>query len=70
MNQWTVRWSYPAQGQQVTNAWNASVTQVGADVSAVNAPYNGTIPPGGTQTFGFQGTWSAANPTPANLMCS
>src|SRR3954452_3096489 len=37
---WTVVWSYSA-GQQVTQAWNATVTQSGSQVTAKNVGYNG-----------------------------
>src|SRR5262245_19746547 len=35
LTSWTVRWSFTA-GQTVTQAWNATVTQSGAAVTAVN----------------------------------
>ena len=36
---WTVVWSCTS-GQQVTQAWNATVTQIGAQATAKNADYN------------------------------
>jgi hypothetical protein len=45
------------------------VTQSGTAVTAKNLSYNGTIPPGGSTTFGFQGTYTGSNPVPA-LTCS
>ncbi|MFI0818193.1 endo-1,4-beta-xylanase [Streptomyces sp. NPDC021098] len=61
---WQVAWAYPS-GQRVTSAWNATVTQSGAQVTAANAPYNATIGAGGSVSFGFNGAWSGANTAPA-----
>jgi endoglucanase len=33
--------------------WNASYTQSGATVTAVNADHNGSVPAGGSTSFGF-----------------
>ena len=61
---WTLRWSFGA-GQTVTQAWNATVTQSGAAVTAVNASYNGALATDGSASFGFNGSWSGSNPAPA-----
>ena len=63
---WTLTWSFTA-GQAVTQAWNATVTQSGTAVTAVNAGYNGSIGTGGTASFGFNGSWTTANPVPASF---
>jgi len=64
---WTLTWSFGA-GQQVTQAWNAVVTQSGAQVSARNAAWNGNIGTDGNVSFGFNGSWNnASNPAPANF---
>src|SRR5690242_5112952 len=42
---WTVRWSFTA-GQTVSQAWNATTTQSGAAVTAVNAGWNGALATG------------------------
>ncbi|WP_435834923.1 cellulose binding domain-containing protein [Streptomyces antibioticus] len=39
--------------QQVTSIWNASYTQSGGTVTAVNAAHNGTVAPGTSTSFGF-----------------
>ncbi|MEV0157552.1 cellulose binding domain-containing protein [Micromonospora sp. NPDC050686] len=65
VNGWTLGWSFTA-GQQVTQAWNATVSQSGAQVTARDVGYNGAIGTGGTANFGFNGSWNnAANPAPA-----
>lgn len=60
---WTVKWTWPG-GQQVSNSWNASLTQSGQAVTATNASYNGTLNPGASTTFGFQAAYSGSNPPP------
>ncbi|MEV6707202.1 cellulose binding domain-containing protein [Micromonospora wenchangensis] len=64
INGWTLTWSYTA-GQQVTQAWNATVTQSGAQVSAKDAGYNAALGTNGTANFGFNASWNnASNPPP------
>ncbi len=63
---WALTWSYAA-GQKVGQAWNATVTQNGAAVSAVNASYNGPVATNGTVSFGFNGTWTGSNPAPTSF---
>jgi len=64
---WTVRWAFPAAGQTVTQAWNATVTQSGTAVTAVNLSYNGSLATGGGTSFGFNGAWTTSNPIPASF---
>jgi hypothetical protein len=63
VNGWTLTWSYGA-GQTVTQAWNATVTQSGSAVTAKDAGYNAAIATNGTASFGFNGSWTSANPNP------
>ncbi|OWV08063.1 hypothetical protein B5D80_13500, partial [Micromonospora wenchangensis] len=63
---WTLTWSYGA-GQQVTQAWNATVTQSGAQVTARNVSYNAAIGTGATVSFGFNGSWNGSNPKPTSF---
>ncbi|WP_348773980.1 cellulose binding domain-containing protein [Micromonospora sp. WMMD714] len=60
---WTLTWAF-ASGQQVTQAWNATVTQNGTAVSAKDAGYNAAIATGAGVSFGFNGGWTTANPVP------
>ncbi|MGI5151809.1 extracellular catalytic domain type 1 short-chain-length polyhydroxyalkanoate depolymerase [Plantactinospora sp. CA-294935] len=62
VNGWTVQWNWPGN-QQVTNAWNATVSQSGAQVTA----YNAAIGIGASVTFGVQGTYSGANQAPTQF---
>jgi hypothetical protein len=60
---WTLAFAFPGD-QKITNFWSAQVTQSGKNVTAVNLSYNGNVAPGGSASFGFQGTWSASNASP------
>jgi hypothetical protein len=66
INGWTVAFTFPGD-QKITSAWNGTVTQAGASVTATNLSYNATIPPGGSQWVGFQGTWATSNASPASF---
>lgn len=66
VNGWTLTWSFPSSGEQITQMWSASYTQTGSNVSAVAASYDTTIgASGGTVTFGFLGNDSGTTPSPA-----
>ncbi|MFG2574636.1 cellulase family glycosylhydrolase [Streptomyces sp. NPDC048481] len=55
LGSWKVTWTWSGS-QQITSMWNASYTRSGSTVTAVNAAHNGTVPAGGSTTFGFGGT--------------
>ena len=61
---WTATWRY-ANGQTITQSWNATVTASGANVTARNVSYNGTLGAGASTDFGFLGTWNGTNTAPA-----
>ncbi|WP_432128547.1 glycoside hydrolase family 6 protein [Streptomyces sp. bgisy082] len=63
---WTVEWSY-AGNQQVTQGWNATITQSGAAVTARSLSYNGALTTGGSTSFGFNGSHSGTNAVPATF---
>ncbi|QBI55546.1 PQQ-dependent sugar dehydrogenase [Streptomonospora litoralis] len=60
---WTLEWDFPGD-QQVTNAWQAEVTQDGTTVSAANLDWNNVIAPGESRRFGVHATFSGANTAP------
>jgi mannan endo-1,4-beta-mannosidase len=64
INSWTVNWTY-ANGQTVSQAWNANVTSSGSAVTAKNVSYNGKLGAGASTTFGFLGSWTGSNSVPA-----
>jgi endoglucanase len=61
---WTVTWKY-ADGQQVTQTWNALVTSSGVMVTVRNVDYNGALAAGSSTTFGFLGSSGATNSVPS-----
>jgi len=65
INGWKLTWAF-ANGQQVTQLWNGTAAQSGANVTVTNLSYNGTIPAGGSYSgVGFNGSWNnAANAAP------
>ncbi|GAA2472659.1 cellulase family glycosylhydrolase [Winogradskya humida] len=65
---WTVTMTY-ANGQSVSQAWNATVSSSGSAVTARNVSYNGALAAGASTTFGFLGSWSGTNSVPA-LTCA
>ncbi|MFE9927447.1 glycosyl hydrolase family 18 protein [Streptomyces sp. NPDC005533] len=54
LTSWTVEWDYPA-GTSVTSAWDATVTGSGTHWTAKNVGWNGTLAPGASASFGFNG---------------
>ncbi|PMR61574.1 beta-mannosidase, partial [Verrucosispora sp. ts21] len=63
INGWTVRWTY-ANGQSVTQSWNATVSTSGSTVTARNVDYNGRLGAGASTSFGFIGGWAGTNSVP------
>ncbi|MFE9450606.1 cellulase family glycosylhydrolase [Streptomyces sp. NPDC006739] len=54
LTSWKVTWTWNGS-QQVSNMWNATYTQSGATVTAVNAAQNGAVAAGASTSFGFGG---------------
>ncbi|MFJ4337853.1 glycosyl hydrolase family 18 protein [Streptomyces sp. NPDC088915] len=59
LTSWTVEWDYPA-GTSVTSAWDASVTSSGTHWTAKNVGWNGTLAPGASVSFGYNGAGPGA----------
>ncbi|WP_433124709.1 arabinofuranosidase catalytic domain-containing protein [Micromonospora sp. CA-240977] len=66
VNGWRLTWSFAA-GQTITQLWNGSHTQTGAQVTVTNAAYNAAIPTNGSTSFGFNGAWNGSNPAPTSF---
>ena len=66
LTSWRLAWSFGA-GQTVTQAWNATVDQIGASVTAANASWNGNLASGASTSFGFNGSWTGGNPVPTDF---
>ncbi|WP_328343433.1 glycoside hydrolase family 18 chitinase [Streptomyces violaceus] len=62
LSSWTVEWDFPS-GTSVTSAWDADITSSGTHWTAKNKSWNGTLAPGASVSFGFNGTGSGS---PAN----
>ncbi|MFI7012497.1 glycosyl hydrolase family 18 protein [Streptomyces sp. NPDC050145] len=65
VSSWTVEWDYPS-GTKVTSAWDATVTNSADHWTAKNLSWNGTLAPGASVSFGFNGSGSGA-PTGCKL---
>ncbi|MEV0975321.1 glycoside hydrolase family 6 protein [Streptomyces sp. NPDC049915] len=63
---WSLKWTYGGN-QKIGNAWNTKVTQSGTAVTAANESYNGSLPTGGSASFGFQASYSGTNAVPATF---
>ncbi|AXX30861.1 cellulose binding domain-containing protein [Actinosynnema pretiosum subsp. pretiosum] len=63
---WRLTWAFGA-GQAVTQAWGGVAAQTGAQVRVDNAAWNGSLATGASTSFGFTGTWTGANPPPAQF---
>jgi hypothetical protein len=63
---WKLAFTLPS-GQRITNAWNATVTPSSGAVTASPLAHNARIAAGGSQTFGFQGTYSGTFAKPAGF---
>ncbi|MEU0231108.1 MULTISPECIES: glycoside hydrolase family 18 chitinase [unclassified Streptomyces] len=59
LTSWTVEWDYPT-GTAVTSAWDATVTNSANHWTAKNVGWNGTLAPGASVSFGYNGTGSGA----------
>ncbi|MET9429267.1 cellulose binding domain-containing protein [Streptomyces sp. NPDC003036] len=66
VNGWKVAFTLPS-GQRVTNAWNATISPSSGAVTATNLSSNAQIPPSGSQSFGFQGTYTGTFTAPAQF---
>ncbi len=56
---WNLEWDYPS-GTKVTSAWDATVTNSGDHWTAKNVSWNGTLAPGASVSFGYNGSGSGA----------
>ncbi|MFG1879731.1 glycoside hydrolase family 9 protein [Sphaerisporangium sp. NPDC049003] len=61
---WTLKFTFPGN-QKITQGWSANWTQSGADVTATNLSWNGSLAPGQSTSAGFNGSYSGTNTPPA-----
>ncbi|WP_406253046.1 glycoside hydrolase family 18 chitinase [Streptomyces atratus] len=65
LSSWTIEWDFPS-GTAVGSAWDATVTSSGTHWTAKNLGWNGSVAPGASVSFGFNGTGPGA-PTGCKL---
>ncbi|MEU0101750.1 glycoside hydrolase family 18 chitinase [Streptomyces sp. NPDC006267] len=65
LSSWTIEWDFPS-GTAAGSAWDATVTSSGNHWTAKNLSWNGTVAPGASVSFGFNGTGSGS-PTGCKL---
>ncbi|MFG1702718.1 cellulose binding domain-containing protein [Nonomuraea sp. M3C6] len=63
MSAWTVRWTF-ANGQQISQLWNGTLSASGSAVTVRNVSWNGALAPGASATFGFLASWNGTNTAP------
>ncbi|WP_307854753.1 cellulose binding domain-containing protein [Micromonospora sp. C31] len=59
---WSVRFAF-ADGQRISQPWNARLTQSGAEVTAGSTGWNGALTPGARAAFGFLASTSGGTTT-------
>lgn len=66
---WAVTWQF-ANGQTITQAWNAAVSSSGAAVTVRNVGYNGALAAGASTQFGFLGSAPSTTNSVPSLTCT
>lgn len=62
---WTLEFDMPA-GQDISHAWNSTVSRYGTHYVVSPANWNRTIAPGGSATGGFRGVLTGSYAPPSN----
>ncbi|GAA0999186.1 glycoside hydrolase family 18 protein [Acrocarpospora macrocephala] len=65
INGWSVAFNLPA-GSNIGSFWDAAMTRSGQRFTFTNVGWNGTIQPGGTASFGFNGSPGGAGAVISN----
>jgi endo-1,4-beta-xylanase len=63
---WELTWSFPS-GQRVSQMWNGTFTQSGAEVTVRPSGWNASLAPGASVSVGFIGSWSGSNDAPSGF---
>jgi hypothetical protein len=62
---WNLTWKWTGN-QKITESWDSTYSQSGANAKLTNASYDATLGPGATITgIGFNASYSGSNPAPA-----
>jgi hypothetical protein len=65
---WTAGFMFGDTAESIASSWNATVTQSGQQVTAVNASYDGSVAAGGSTSFGM--VVNGSNQALSGLTCS
>ncbi|MCE6998698.1 cellulose binding domain-containing protein [Saccharothrix sp. S26] len=63
---WRLSWAFRGD-ERITQSWNGTHTQSGAQVTVANAAWNGGLATGATVSFGFNATTSAPAAVPSSF---
>ncbi|MGW8884468.1 glycoside hydrolase family 6 protein [Streptomyces sp. NPDC055749] len=66
VNAWQLEWSFTG-GEQVSQGWNATISQSGTAVTAKNVSYNGSLATGASASFGFNASGNGNSAVPATF---
>ncbi|MFC4013564.1 cellulase family glycosylhydrolase [Nonomuraea purpurea] len=66
INGWRLTFTLPS-GQTITGGWSASYAPTSGQITATNATWNGTLPPGGSTGIGFQATHTGNTAKPSSF---
>ncbi|MEU7866563.1 glycoside hydrolase family 11 protein [Dactylosporangium sp. NPDC049140] len=66
INGWALKFNL-ASGQNITSGWSATYSPTSGTVTATNVNYNGSIPPGGSTTIGFQANHTGNSAAPSGF---
>ena len=66
INGWSLVFTLPG-GQTITSGWNAVYSPLSGTVTAQNMSYNSSIPPGGSQSIGFNASHTGNSGRPASF---
>ncbi|MBO0608018.1 lytic polysaccharide monooxygenase auxiliary activity family 9 protein [Myceligenerans salitolerans] len=66
VSSWDLEVTFPG-GDTVTQSWNSTYAQTGATVTFSNTGWNGSVPAGGSATFGYLANGGPSTPSSATL---
>ncbi|PZF84909.1 cellulose binding domain-containing protein, partial [Micromonospora endophytica] len=67
VSSWSLGFSFPDNGQRVTQGWSATWSQSGNAVTARSQSWNGSLGNGASTNIGFNGSFTGANPSPTSF---
>ncbi|MEV6849309.1 cellulase family glycosylhydrolase [Actinoplanes sp. NPDC051411] len=67
LSTWKLEFTFPDAAQKVTQGWNATWSQSGSAVTAVNMSWNNSVATNGSVSVGFTGSWGSSNANPASF---